>query len=172
MKTRTVIFGKIVLGAPLYVDGECIGIVASVYCSDDGYIFCEINSGANARYVVYNKKDGKIYLSHYKFVACANDPKCCNEWIGYEGLIGAGDINDGDNIYIRLFGDDKKHRINSKAVLYNKFNADMKIEKQERLVYEMYAKDDEYLLPVHFNSSSTVVVLYLEDITDEDISPL
>ena len=87
-------------------------------------------------------------------------------------MIGAGDINDGDNVYVRLFGDDKKHRINSKAVLYNKFNADMKIEKQERLVYEMYAKDDEYLLPVHFNSSSTVVVLYLEDITDEDISPL
>ncbi len=172
MKTRTVIFGKVVLGAPLHVDGKCIGIVVSVYHSDEGYIFCEIDNGNNTRYVVHNKKDGKIYLSHDQFVACVNDAQCCNEWIGYEGLIGAGDINDGDNVYVRLFGDDKKHRINSKAVLYEKYNADMKMEGQERLVYEMYANDDEYLLPVHFNSSSTVVVLYLKDITSCDISPL
>lgn len=172
MKTRTVLFGKIVLGAPLHVDGEFVGVVTSVYHSNEGYIFCEIDRGESARYVIYSKTDERVYLSYDKFIACANDVQCCNEWVGYEGLIGAGDINDGDNIYIRIYGDDKNHRINSKAILYNKFNADMKMEGQERLVYEMYAKDDEYLLPVHFNSSSTVVVLYLRDVTSCDISPL
>lgn len=172
MVNRTIVSGKIVLGAPLYIDGECLGIVKAVYRPQKpGYILCGVDTGLSDTFKAIVVDGEKIYLEKSKYAACINDAVCCGEWAGQEGLIGAGDIDDGDTTWIRVLGDDKQHRINPEPIQYIETRKDAK--DVGRYLYTMYSDGKgAYMLPVYQEKYNYVDVYYLEDISNKTISPL
>lgn len=166
MKSKSIIPGNIVLGGPLYCDGEFIGIVTEFYkpINEDHYKICKTNLN---KWLVIDKKN--IYISNNVEEIFTSTQEDYDLWAGNEGLIGAGDINDGENVYFRIGEKDVKYRINIELISYEIYKND-NIGGKDELKYCMYKLNDNYFLPIYFNNMDKVYCLYLNEISLNNLS--
>ena len=166
MKNKSIIPGNIVLGGPLFYNGEFIGIITDFYKPIDGiyHKICKTNMN---KWIVIDKKF--IYISNNVEEIFTSTQEDYDLWAGNEGLIGAGDINDGENIYFRIGEKDVKYRINIELISYEIYKND-NIGGKDELKYCMYKLNDNYFLPIYFNNMDKVYCLYLNEISLNNLS--
>lgn len=165
LNTRTIITGVMVLGAPLYIKGEYFGIIKRLMKSDQLQVL-ETEFDDKFKYIFI--KDNTVYVPH---IVLEQDLSSAEDWCDYStGLIGAGDIDDGDSVYYRTHGD-TKYREMVDFLELEVFHSDTYDDKRNlglhsqtiEIRLDFYQNEAlEYLIPTAFYSfrKITAVTIY------------
>lgn len=158
---KAFISGYVYLGSPFFLAGKIIGTVSRIYekNDNDGYSWCAIKTeSSHIRNCFILDKNSVIITDDCIEIAKEEH----SIWINTrDGLIGAADINDGEQIYLRIRNPEVNHGLQplSYRVVCNSHQETTSF----KVITDIYYNEtvDRYLIPIYVsNYSSKLSVLY------------